>query len=335
MKRLIKKYERYAIMAGIAALFLSGCGAGENRMAVTETPAANNYASEDIYAQEFATESEEAATGNSASVATGRKLIKNVNMDVETEGFDELVATVEQKVDALGGYIENINVYNGSSRYGSTNKNANMTIRIPKDKLDEFVTKVAEVSNVVSRDESTQDVTMQYVDLESHKKALVTEQERLLELLGQAESVEDIIAIEERLSQVRYELESMESQLRTYDNLVDFSTVYLNITEVERLTPVEEVSAMERMAAGFVNSLKSLMKGIKNFLIALVIGLPYLIFWAVIILLILWIIRRIKKKKAMEIAGLQFVKHEQNGKAMQPHDGEEQDKTEHKDKNIE
>ena len=69
-------------------------------------------------------------------------------------------------------------------------------------------------------------MTLQYVDLESHKKALTTEQDRLIELMEQAETVEDIITIEGRLSEVRYQLESMESQLRTYDNKIDYSTVY-------------------------------------------------------------------------------------------------------------
>mgnify|MGYP002226154573 CR=1 FL=1 len=83
-------------------------------------------------------------------------------------------------------------------------------------------------------------MTLTYVDLQSHRDALQTEQERLLQLLEQAESIEDIITIEQRLSDVRYQLESMESQLRSYDNQVDYSTVYLYIDEVEVYTPVEE-----------------------------------------------------------------------------------------------
>ena len=70
--------------------------------------------------------------------------------------------------------------------------------------------------------------------LQSHKKALLAEQESLLSMMEQAESIEDIIAINEQLTDVRYQIESMESQLRTYDNQVDYSTVNLYIDEVER-----------------------------------------------------------------------------------------------------
>jgi hypothetical protein len=74
------------------------------------------------------------------------------------------------------------------------------------------------------------------VDLESHKKALQEEEKRLLSFMEDAESIEDLITIEDRLTNVRYQLESMESQLRTYDNQVNYSSVHMNIEEVETIT---------------------------------------------------------------------------------------------------
>lgn len=287
-------------LALLSAVFLglTACGSGtkSESAAGAHTEA---YASDHIYEQEAAVEeavSEEEAAESGEVVSANRKLIKRVNMEIETEEFDILVSSVESKTEALGGYIEDMNLYNGSSLYGQTDRRVYLTIRIPKEKLDEFVNEVAEVSNVVSRNENTEDVTMQYVDLESHKKALQIEQERLLDLLEQAESIEDIIALESRLSEVRYELESMESELRTYDNLVDYATVTLNINEVERLTPLEEVSDGKRMADGFVRSLQNLMSGLKNFCIGLVINLPYLIFYGLVILGIVWLIRLLVRK---------------------------------------
>ena len=135
--------------------------------------------------------------------------------------------------------------------------------------------------------------------------------------------MEDIIAIEERLSQIRYEIESMESQLRTYDNLVDFSTVSLNIREVEVLTPTREETAWEKMSKGFAASMNSLGKGLKNTFIWFVINLPYLIFWAVIIALIICIVRaarKRRKKKAEKLGGKQGWQGKQGwkGKEVQP-----------------
>ncbi len=228
---------------------------------------------------------------------TERKLIKNVDMNVETREYDKLLSAVENKVTELGGYIESLDAYNGSSYYNyRSTRNANMTIRIPKERLEEFLNTVSDLGNVTSRSENVQDVTLTYVDLQSHRDALQTEQERLLQLLEQAESIEDIITIEQRLSDVRYQLESMESQLRSYDNQVDYSTVYLYIDEVEVYTPVEEETAWERISTGFLDSLKSIGEGMKEAAIWFVIHIPYLVIWAIVIAVIVLILKKIRKR---------------------------------------
>lgn len=295
-------------IAMIAGLLLAGCGAskGTYEEIAAETAAYDNgagYASDDIYSTEAASIEEKVEEAGVEVQSTQRKLIKNVNMDVETETIDELLTTVRNKTDRLGGYIEESNTYNGSNYYGKENRNASLTIRIPAEKLDEFLSEVSEVSNVIRRNESVSDVTLQYVDLESHKKALLAEQERLLELLEQAETIEDIISLESRLSEVRYQIESMESQLRTMDNQVSYSTVYLNIQEVTALTPVNEQTVWERISTGFAGSLSNLGSGIGNFLIALIISLPYLIFAAMLVLaivLIVWLIVKASHKKGQK-----------------------------------
>ena len=231
----------------------------------------------------------------------GRKLIKTVSLNVETEEYDVLMPALEQRVASLGGYIEDMSSYNRGNNYSSDYigtkylRYASLTIRIPKENLDAFLSTVAEQSNIVSRSESVTDVTLQYVDLESHKRALLAEQDRLLELMERAETVEDIIAIEGRLSEVRYQLESMESQLRTYDNKIDYSTVYLSIDEVEQYTPTDQTSVGQRISSGFMESLRGVGRGISNFAIWFVIHLPYIVVWAVIIVVIVLIVRAICK----------------------------------------
>ena len=199
---------------------LSGCGAGSKSdgyaLATTEMAeeAAYDYATDDIYLNETASYAEEPMTGTAEGGSessevevkdTARKLIKNVDLEVETEEFDVLMQTITEKTESFGGYVESSYTYNGSNYYGNSNRNSSLTLRIPAEKLDAFLSAVAECSNVISKNESVTDVTLQYVDMKSHKEALETEQARLLELLEQAESVEDIITIESRLSEVRYQ----------------------------------------------------------------------------------------------------------------------------------
>lgn len=320
MKKWTKVGRRLAALGLTACMTaaLAGCGSASQYTmtedagymdAVAESPAAVESnsrsagmggASYNSYDYETEAVAEEAYDALAADVVdesasgevSGRKLIRTVNLSVETKEFDLAVATVQSQVDAMGGYIENMETYNGSSYSGyRSNRNASMTVRIPEDQLSGFLEKVSEICNVVNRSENVEDVTLAYVDVESHRNALRVEQERLLELLEQAETIEDIITIEDRLSSVRYQLESMESQLRTYDNRIDYSTVYLYIDEVQELTPVEEETVWEQISGGFVDSLKSIGNGLLDIGIWLVVHIPYIVIWAGIIALIIVIVR--------------------------------------------
>ncbi len=226
--------------------------------------------------------------------AVAKKLIKNVNLELETKEYDKLVFDITAQVNSLGGYIENSafsDYSKGTSRYAS------IVARVPSESLDSFVNKVAEQSNVIYRNESVQDVTLQYVDLDSHKKSLLTEQKRLLELLEKAETVADIIEIESRLSEVRYQIESMESKLRTIDNQVNYSTVYININEVELLTPVAEKTIWQKISDGFGNNVYRLIRGLENLAIGFIISLPFIFVWIIVIIVLLLIVRLILKRE--------------------------------------
>lgn len=326
-----------AFLGGLLLLGLSGCGAasssGEKMAADSMMTQSSNgdfsYGTEAAIGAEAGMEEAvtEAASESFAQTDEGggnlsaeaylesRKLIRTVDMDVETREFDQVLKTLEDQVASLGGYIESMNTYNGSSysSYQGT-RNADMTARIPAERLDDFLNTVSEVSNVVRRSDNVEDVTLTYVDLESRRDALSTEQDRLLALMERAETVEDIITIESRLSEVRYELESMESQLRTYDNRVDYSTVYLNINEVEVLTPVEEEGVWERIGNGFMTSIKNIGRGFREFFVGFLINLPYLALTAVFVLLVIFIAvkcsKRQKKRSAQEKAQGSEEKHE-------------------------
>ena len=266
---------------------------------------------------------EEAGTdaGQTDAVRTERKLIRTVDLNLETENYDFLMIGLEQQINDMGGYIEYKDAYHGnynSQAKGYRNRNANITARIPANKLDEFTGKVAEIGNITYESESVEDVTLQYVDLSSHKKMLQTEQERLMELLENADSMEDIITIESRLSEVRYQIESMESQLRTFDNQVDYSTVHINVEEVEHYTPQPEKTTWERIRSGFGENVYQVTNGIKNFAIEFVIAIPFLLVWAVVITVGVILVRLVWKKKQKKdvekIAKMQgLMQHENAG----------------------
>lgn len=317
------------LLACFAAVCLTtGCGASAGSAKFSETEAAsepqyegaaglqNNslaaVASDELYdstAEWEDAEAEEAPAADSGttenlenSVASNRKLIKRVNMTAETQDFDTLVARIDQKVKALGGYMEDSSVYGNSYSHDGM-RSASFTARVPADRLDELVVAVSEASNVVNKSESATDVTLTYVDTKSRKEALQVEYERLMALLEKAEDIDTIVALETRLTNVRYEIQNLESTLRTYDNLVDFATVQISVEEVKVYT--EEVTkpktGWERMSEGFLRSIQNIAYDLENFAIGFVIRIPYLIVWGIIIGVIFLIVRGIikgrKKKK--------------------------------------
>lgn len=220
-------------------------------------------------------------TDSSASGAVAlpqdRKLIRTISMSAETEELETLLTAMEEKIAELGGYVESREVYNGSAYATRRYRHADLTIRIPADKVDSFVEHVSGVSNVVSSNENIEDVTLTYVDTESRVKALETERDRLLELMEQAQNMSELLEIESRLTDVRYQLESVASQLKTLENQVSYATVHLNISEVQEYTPVAEKTTWQRIAEGFVDSLEGIWEGAVELFVWVLANSPYLV----------------------------------------------------------
>ncbi len=339
MKRIGKENRRKRMMLCVAALtaLLAGCGNSskyENAAPTADTAAYDAVAAEDVAydagygVYENATYETQEENGGTAGADTqlsdenaqtsDRKLIRTVDLYTETERYDELLASLEGQIASLGGYVEYRYQYNGNRNvyvdpYAQPaaentfqNRSSNLTVRIPSDRMDEFIGKVGEISNIVNKEERVEDVTLKYVDLESHKKALETEQERLMELMDRAETVEELITIESRLSDVRYELESMESQLRTLQNQISYSTVNLNIQEVRRLTTVTDEGIPGRIRQGLSNTFYKMGMSLEDGFVSFVINLPYIVLWLIVIAVLIFVFRfvwrLIRKKRAKKLA---------------------------------
>lgn len=248
----------------------------------------------------------EAAPGDSiydssssvSPIVTDRKLIRTISLDVETEDMNTLLAGIDSKVAQLGGYVENRNVRAGSGYASSQQRRyASLTIRIPAERLDEFVQHVGDVSNVTSTSETSEDVTLSYVATESRMKALQAEEARLLELIDEAANLTELLQLEKRLTEIRTELEQVTSQLKLYDNLVDYGTVELSISEVQEYTPTEEPGFWERISTGFANSMSNLGKILKEMVILFVCAIPYLVPLGAIAGIVLLIVKLATRKK--------------------------------------
>ena len=248
------------------------------------------------------------AESGSTSLPEGRKWIITIDMNVETNDLDSLLENLDKEIQDQGGYVEDQNIHNGSTYASRRYRSASLTIRIPAEKADQFTSDLSGLANVVSQNLRREDITLKYVATSSRVTALETEEARLLELLAKAETMEDLLEIEARLTDVRYELENHASQLRLYDNQVDYATIYLYIDEVQEYTPVEEPTFFERIQNTFSNSLEGLGDGIVNITVFLVGNSPYLLTLGGIATVILLLLKRTQKTKSSKKAK----KEEQN-----------------------
>lgn len=301
MKKLIA-----LLLTGLMLVsLLAGCAASKDMVAMdTETfaPMENGALADGIYdslKREELDSDYEASTDEKPSV-TQRKLIRKIYLSTETEDMDPLLAAIDSKVSALGGYMESREVYTGS-RYASydSRRHADLVIRIPKDKLDEFVAHVGKESNITSSNETSDDVTLTYVAVQSRMTALQKEEARLLELIDKAANLSELLELEKRLTEVRTDLENVTSQLLLYDNLVDFGTIEISISEVQKLTPVQEPGFFNRIGSGFMESLRNLWTFLKELAIFLVVASPYLVTIGAVAFVTVLIIRlSIRRKRA-------------------------------------
>lgn len=233
------------------------------------------------------------------------KIIYSANLSLQTTEFDKAIATLENMVSSLGGFIENSNISGDVRRWddGSTtivNRWAYYTVRVPAKNFEPFLSQTNGLGNVLSTYRYAENVTSQYTDYEARLSSLRTQEGRLLEMLEKAEDVDSLIALESRLADVRYETESIERNLRNLDMQISYSTISIDMQEVEVYTPTVPVQRTfgEKLSDAFTNGWQSFARGFQWFLIDLVEALPDLLLTAAILAAIFFIVRGIVRKRS-------------------------------------
>jgi len=221
-----------------------------------------------------------------------RKIIRRVNLSMETRDFDEMQENLHTAIRAVGGYSENVNEYSHSGY-----RRATYVIRIPSANLDAFLSSLSSLGNVLSRNETIDDVTLAYVDTESRIKALKAEEAALIEMMEKAEDLNSLLSIRSRLTEVRYQLDSYESQLRKYDNLIDYSTVTVNVNEVERLANVRG-GVWGQIGDDFMDNVYAIADGAVAFFIWFVGSIPVFVLIAVVVTAFVLTFRTVYRRRA-------------------------------------
>jgi len=318
---------------------LSGCGAAAKDEAAYDVyddgyyfsnGTADSAPAEDVWVEDAYYDDGESdmVTTQGSSVASGtgaivpdlsEKIIYSASAELETVTFDDTVLAVEQMVARYGAflessYVEGVDYY--SSYYADqTYRTAQFTIRVPVENYNAMTGGLSSLGHVVGIRHYAENVTAQYTDLESRLTAYETEEATLLSMLEQAETVTDLLEIQTRLSEVRYQIEYYTSTLRNLQNQISYSTVDLTLYEVRELTETVEpqLTYWEEMAQGFHSSMRRVGRVFKNGFMDVVANLPMILlvlaFVAVIFLVPFFIIRHAvrKAKKRQQERLMQYV----------------------------
>ncbi len=298
-----KNIGKFFIILLVSLLVLSSCGAKnegalDNRFDGFDASSKVETAEPELKDEAAGSIMDSENRGENTTITDGRKIIETRNLMVQTKEFDTLISNIKLQISTLGGYIENSSV-NGREFDSTRNRSATFTIRIPASKTNEFAKFVSENSVVTNESISTKDVTLTYVDMESRVSALEAEKAALEKLLDNAATMTDIVSVRNKLTDVIYEIESYKSQLRTYDNLIEYSTVIISIYEVERTVIVEKQTTWEKIGTNLKTNFENVWLGCVNVFIFIISAIPYLIPIALGLTIVVIIIRaKIKKKKS-------------------------------------
>lgn len=234
-----------------------------------------------------------------------RKIIRNANLTIEVENFDIAYGKINTLISPFG-FIQESNINKEKIYVDSKQKlitRGVIVIRIDKDKFDHVMNNINSIGQVLHQSTSADDVTEKYFDIESMLRLLRYEQSRLEQYLQKLDDPDAIFKTEERLTKIRHDIERLTGNLRKWDDLIELSTITININEKipgsDTLIPKSR-TYLERLMSNFLDSVKGVVKFCGELIIIFVQVLPVLILLGIFAFIVLFVYRKVSKSKAKE-----------------------------------
>lgn len=274
------------IVFTLALLCLPGCG---NKSAQEDqTGTISNYSTQTDSAAP--TNEAQEAKSNSGITGLDRKVVQNAEVSLKVQ---DVAAAADKIIDlnqTSGGYAVNSHIYRNGEEIS-----ADLTLKIPQQKLTNFIASIAKFGEVTDKLVSTEDVTEEYYDAEARLKVMQAKEERLLSLLNKASSITDIISIENELGQTRSEIEVLTGRLKYLSNSVDYSTAHIILTQAIPGAIKTPQGTMGKAVQGLITSLNHLINFGSNLIVTLFVLLPWLLVIIILVLVFRHFYRKNKK----------------------------------------
>lgn len=275
---------------------LSGCSSNSNesKMSDTSTSAKDSSNSAKVAFTENNTKDEK--TTSSKLEVPSQMVIYQAEVEMRVRNFEKSIQILEEKAQRYGGYISESNV----RKEGKEQVSGNIKLRIPQKNFRLFLHDAeAQATDVISRNITGQDVTEEYVDLESRLKSKKVVEERLISFMKDATKTEDLLKISSDLAAVQEEIETIEGKMKFLENQTSLSTINITLYEKKIVVPnlkKDELNTWERTKKQFMKSTNAILAGLSGLVVFVVGNLPILIIIAIIAYLSFLYIRRFKKR---------------------------------------
>lgn len=339
-----KRFSFITLLAFItiaAALFLCSCGAGkytepayhayDDAMeygAVMEEALDGEWDYDyDEYGEEYESDiAADMAGGSATPQARNRYIIRNGSIELSVKNTKEALQQIRKLTADAEGFVSNSYIY----EVRENQYNGQMTLRIPEARFEAVMEQLEEIGKAAHTETGADDITMQYVDLESRLKNQKAQEERLIEILDMADTVEDVLEIEKELNRVRGEIEAMTAQLNYLKDQVSYATINVTVREEKVPTDVVKTGAFDdfafRVREAFIGSINALLGAVSFVIIALIALLPAAIVIVAIILLVRWLVRKRRKNKKAAPGEQIEAKEEQEEVKEGPEEAKDEDK---------
>jgi hypothetical protein len=203
-----------------------------------------------------------------------RKLIKNGEVEFESEKLTETRKNIFKTIKKFNGYSSSDNEYKNSNEISNS-----ITIRVPSENFDNLLSEITVGVTKFDRKEITiKDVTVEFLDIEARLKTKKELEDRYLEILKKANTVTEILEVEKQIGELRSEIESIEGRLKFLNSQISFSTLNVRIYET--------ISNQTEFGKKFKNGFKNGWENLILFFVFLVNIWPFIIIIIGIVILI-------------------------------------------------
>lgn len=298
--------KKLLLYLSIFVLFIAGCssnsGGSANEYVAAEEAKEGYLAESDVYYETEVTE--ETSEGGIDPAASSEKLIYKGSLYVETLEYKEAKQEIKDLINKFEGIVEYESEYTSGARWytneeGNIIMHSEMRLRIPTKFFEAFLASMEGAGQVVSKDTQVINITKQYNDNNARIEALETQQKRLLEMMDKAETIEDMIAIEARLTEVQSDLNILKSNKSSMDTDIEYSTITLHLDEVKKYTDVNRSFGI-RFTQAFEDSWYSFLNTLEDIVIFLIHALPYILIALIVIFILKKANIKLPKRKKKE-----------------------------------